>query len=112
MNHSCPYPSHPSSLTIIHHHAHAGCGKTSLLDCLALRLRSFHGALKVNGKPVTSDYFSKVGYVYQEELLCGQLTPMEHLRFHAINSLSRYKSDDEIERLIEDVICEVKLGKW
>lgn len=39
----------------------SGCGKTSLLDCIALRNRSFEGTLRQDGKPLTGAYFLDTG---------------------------------------------------
>jgi ABC-type glutathione transport system ATPase component len=39
----------------------SGCGKTSLLDCIALRNKSFTGTLRLDGKPLTGSYFLDTG---------------------------------------------------
>lgn len=82
---------------------HTGCGKTTLLDCLSLRLRSFEGALRLNGDLVTDKFFNSVGYCYQDELFCGYITPYEHLHFHATNSLSSTLDSEAIEALVDKV---------
>lgn len=49
----------------------AGCGKTCLIECLALRNRSFEGALRMNGKPARSTYLTDVAFVPQKDMLFG-----------------------------------------
>lgn len=39
----------------------SGAGKTTLMDCIALRQRSFEGAIHVDGKSPKSDYFTQTG---------------------------------------------------
>ena len=39
----------------------SGGGKTTLLDCLALRNRDFTGTLRLDGKALTSDFFWHMG---------------------------------------------------
>lgn len=39
----------------------SGGGKSSLLDCLALRTQNFTGALRLDGQPLTNDYFWQMG---------------------------------------------------
>jgi len=44
--------------------------------------------------------------------MCGYLTPREHLRFMGINVLSHKMSREKIYGLVEEVMREVRLGKW
>lgn len=39
----------------------SGAGKTTLMDCIALRQRNFEGAIHVDGKSPKSDYFTQTG---------------------------------------------------
>ena len=39
----------------------SGAGKTTLMDCIALRQRKFEGAIHVDGKSPKSDYFTQTG---------------------------------------------------
>jgi ABC-type multidrug transport system ATPase subunit len=39
----------------------SGAGKTTLMDCLALRQRNFDGAVRLDDKPPTGHYFSETG---------------------------------------------------
>lgn len=52
---------------LLHMRAHAagwvraGSGKTTLVQCLSLRNRSFEGALRYNGKAPSGEYFTRAG---------------------------------------------------
>ena len=64
----------------------SGAGKTTLLNLLNFRNRgnlNIMGVVKINGKIVNSsaDLTKYSGYVQQDELLLGTLTPKEHLIF-------------------------------
>lgn len=41
----------------------SGSGKTSLLECLALRNRDFVGALRYKGRKLGSDYYTNTAFV-------------------------------------------------
>ena len=54
----------------------SGAGKTTLMDCIALRQRSFEGAIHVDGKSPKSDYFTQTGKrVCACVCLCVSLMP-------------------------------------
>ena len=89
----------------------SGCGKTSLLDCLALRNRHFTGTLRLDGQALTGNYFLNTGYVHQKELFFSHMTVREHLTFHAINRLSRVRTQAECLARVDKVIDEVDLRK-
>lgn len=89
----------------------SGCGKTSLLDCLALRARDFKGGLALDGKPLTGEFFLNTGYVNQKELFFAHLTVREHLLFHAINRLSRIRTQAQCEARVDTVMEEVDLTR-
>ena len=64
----------------------SGAGKTTLLNVLNFRNRGnldVTGVVKINGKVInsTEDLTKYSGYVQQDELLLGTLTPKEHLIF-------------------------------
>ena len=62
----------------------SGAGKTTLMDCIALRQRKFEGAIHVDGKSPKSDYFTQTGYVHQK---VKQRSPT-HLPTHPLVSFS------------------------
>ncbi|CAF4602861.1 unnamed protein product [Rotaria socialis] len=65
-----------------------GCGKASLLDLLADRKdrEGFEGEILLNGQPRTQNYKYHVGYVVQDDIICGNLTVKENLMFSANTS--------------------------
>ncbi|CAF4514118.1 unnamed protein product, partial [Rotaria socialis] len=67
-----------------------GCGKSSLLDLLADRKdrEGFEGEILLNGHPRTQNYKYHVGYVVQDDIICGNLTVKENLMFSANVRLS------------------------
>lgn len=117
----------------------SGAGKTTLMDCIALRQRSFEGAIHVDGKSPKSDYFTQTGkraasvivilivmathpdglthinpphptgYVHQKEMFFSSLTAREHLVFHAINRLGGKYTKDQCLKRVDEVIKEVEL---
>jgi len=89
----------------------SGAGKTTLMDCIALRQRSFEGAIHVDGRSPKSDYFTQTGYVHQKELFFSSLTSREHLVFHAINRLGGKYTKDQCMKRVDEVINEVELAR-
>jgi ABC-type multidrug transport system ATPase subunit len=67
----------------------SGCGKTTLLDLLSGRLetsttQTTHGSVTVCGQPLRSFPIKKTsGYVIQDDIFLGFLTPRETLTFAA-----------------------------
>ncbi len=51
------------------------------------------------------------GYVHQKELFFSHLTVREHLTFHAINRMSRVKTEEECEDRVRQVMEEVDLTR-
>ena len=87
----------------------SGAGKTTLMDCIALRQRAFEGAIHVDGRSPKSDYFTQTGYVHQKELFFSSLTSREHLMFHSINRLGGKYTKDQCLKRVDEVINEVEL---
>lgn len=87
----------------------SGAGKTTLMDCIALRQRSFEGAIHVDGRSPKSDYFTHTGYVHQKELFFSSLTSREHLMFHSINRLGGKYTKHQCLKRVDEVINEVEL---
>jgi len=63
----------------------SGAGKTSLLEVLCRRVKKrVTGIILVNGRQISTRTLLKIsGYVSQEDILMGSLTPLELLRFTA-----------------------------
>jgi len=93
----------------------SGSGKTTLMDYIANRIehrsdRTLEGKVLINGEPVTSSSFAKVGaYVAQEESLVGTLTARETLRFAARLTLGGDKSK-AIDKTVRDLIVHLGLA--
>ncbi len=69
----------------------SGCGKSTFLNCLALRDQGFHGQVYMNEAPVDKWYLSLVGFVDQHDLFYPTQTVREHLEFHAMMRLESRK---------------------
>ncbi len=67
----------------------SGSGKTTLLNFLSGRLTSdalkYDGEYRINGEEIKSmkKYANNLGYVMQEDLLLGTMTPWESFKFVA-----------------------------
>ncbi|CAF4479839.1 unnamed protein product, partial [Rotaria socialis] len=90
-----------------------GCGKSSLLDLLADRKdrEGFEGEILLNGQPRTQNYKYHVGYVVQDDIICGNLTVKENLMFSANVRLPTKYTADEKTKIVEHVILQLGLGK-
>ncbi|CAF1991935.1 unnamed protein product [Rotaria magnacalcarata] len=90
-----------------------GCGKSSLLDLLADRKdrQGFEGEILLNGQIRTHNYKSHVGYVVQDDIVCGNLTVKENLMFSANVRLSTEYSTIEKSKTVDDVIVQLGLEK-
>lgn len=62
----------------------SGAGKTSFLNCLSLRNKSFEGFVLVNGSRADENLSLISGFVQQEDLFIPTLTVREHLEYQAI----------------------------
>ena len=84
--------------------ANSGRGKTSLLNFIYGSNANFNGIINYNkfSNDNTFDYRkSKISYVFQDFKLFSELTVFENIQLK--NSLTNYKSVDEIYKLIERV---------
>ncbi|CAM9147551.1 unnamed protein product [Ectocarpus fasciculatus] len=90
----------------------SGAGKTSLLNCLSLRNRSYSGTVLHNGKPPDMDMVGiTTAFVQQEDLFIPTLTPREHLRFHANMRMNRALSPEQKAKAVETALEGLGLGK-
>lgn len=88
-----------------------GCGKSSLLDVLADRKdpHGLSGQVFIDGKSPPPSYKYIVGYVVQQDIVCGTLTVRENIMFSANLRLAEYISDEERKYRVEEVIRNLKL---
>lgn len=61
----------------------SGAGKTSLLNCLAVRTSPTGGSLTFNATEISTSLKRRVAYVHQQEMLLECYTPKEHLLFQS-----------------------------
>ncbi|CAF5228382.1 unnamed protein product, partial [Rotaria magnacalcarata] len=59
----------------------------------------------------THNYKSHVGYVVQDDIVCGNLTVKENLMFSANVRLSTEYSTIEKSKIVDDVIVQLGLEK-
>lgn len=90
----------------------SGCGKSSLLHTLAGKNNkaNISGHILVDGKPRESGFAANIGYVEQDDQLCGLLTVRENLTFSAQLRLPVTISNHEKDCRVEDTI--ELLGMW
>ncbi|CAM9650413.1 unnamed protein product [Scytosiphon promiscuus] len=90
----------------------SGAGKTSLLNCLSLRNRSYSGTVLHNGKPPDMDTVGiTTAFVQQEDLFIPTLTPREHLRFHANMRMDAAIPKEDKMKAVENALEGLGLGK-
>ena len=65
------------------HMKHSGCGKTSLLAALSMRLRDeISGEIRFNGEIMNREKMTKIsGFAPQNDVLFDGITVREHLYF-------------------------------
>lgn len=92
----------------------SGAGKTSLLNLLSCRIQhgvggvTLTGDLHANGKPYSSHSFGRfAGYVMQNDVLMGTLTPRESFMFAA--NLRLNASHEERVKKVDFILEELKL---
>jgi ABC-type multidrug transport system ATPase subunit/ABC-type multidrug transport system permease subunit len=92
----------------------SGAGKSSILNVLAGRSApapgiAISGRVTVGGKEINPVSFRKnIAYVMQDDSLMATATPRESLRFSARLRLDPSTTDDEIEKMVTDML--EKLG--
>jgi ABC-type multidrug transport system ATPase subunit len=62
----------------------SGAGKTSFLNILAQRVKDYKGEILINDKPIDKTFRSLSAYVQQDDVLMGNLTVRETLRYAAL----------------------------
>jgi len=90
----------------------SGAGKSTLLNVLIQRNIDrlvVEGQLRVNGMLVQDPNVVDVlsGYVQQDDAFIGILTVAEHLWFQAMLRMDSHISNDERNKMVDDVIQEV-----
>ncbi|KAK9447910.1 ABC-2 type transporter-domain-containing protein [Limtongia smithiae] len=95
----------PGTLTALM--GESGAGKTTLLNNLAQRINVgvISGDVLVDGKPLTSDFKRRTGYVQQQDIHVAESTVRESLRFAAElrqpSSVSKEEKYEHVERVID-----------
>ena len=93
----------------------SGSGKTTLLNSLACRLdksTKWSGELRLNGQKYSMhDLKMHAGYVMQDDLLNGNLTVLETLRYTAELRLPRSLSAQDREARIQEVMDQMGLTR-
>lgn len=90
----------------------SGAGKTTLMDCLALRKTGglITGDVRVSGFPQKADTFMRVmGYVEQTDVHIPEATVHEALLFSARLRLPSSTKDDAAVKFVEEVMDVVEL---
>lgn len=90
-----------------------GSGKSSLLDILADRKdrQGLEGQVLMDGQPQSSDFKYRVGYVVQDDVVCGTLTVRENLTFSANVRLPPNVSTEAKKSIVDEVIKQLDLQK-
>ena len=89
-----------------------GSGKTALLNTLACQIEekraTIRGNLRLNGRKYTQADLKKLaGYVTRDDVLNGNLTVEETLKYTTKLRLEPTLRDSEMSQRVEDVIREV-----
>ena len=103
----------------------SGAGKTSLLNCMAMRVQPANvnggaaGGVTVNGAACTTGQLASIsGFVHQDDLFIATLTPREHLAFTAALTLpprggaaaSRGSDVEQRAALVQSILDRFGLG--
>ena len=86
----------------------SGSGKTTFLKTLAGVSEPSSGLITVGGEPVASR-LTDIGYVPQDEIVHGQLTVREALRYSARLRLPGDSSRPDVDAAVDRVLAEVSL---
>eukprot|EP01127_Copromyxa_protea_P000879 TRINITY_DN1079_c0_g1_i1.p1 TRINITY_DN1079_c0_g1~~TRINITY_DN1079_c0_g1_i1.p1 ORF type:complete len:735 (-),score=163.25 TRINITY_DN1079_c0_g1_i1:39-2081(-) len=96
----------------------SGAGKTSLLNILSKRLKNekgvskITGSVKFNGNECTASEMGVfTGFVSQEDIVMGSMTPLEVLRFTAALTLPSSVSNEEREERVNLLLMTMGLDK-
>ena len=65
----------------------------------------------MDGQPQTADFKYRVGYVVQDDIISGNLTVRENLRFSANLRLPRNVSSEAKKAIVDEVIDQLGLEK-
>ena len=83
----------------------SGAGKTTLLSCLAGRQHPNNGAVLVNNRTATPDWYAThAAYVAQQSILLPALTPRESIHFASHMKLPRGTAESEHVANVERIV--------
>jgi len=89
----------------------SGAGKTSLLNCLAVRTAPTSGQLTFNASQYSRSLQGRVAYVHQQEMLLEAYTPREHLLFQSSLRMPRDVTKAQREQRVDASIKMLGLEK-
>jgi len=87
----------------------SGCGKTSLLNIISQRVKKYEGEVRVNGKIAGKNLGGLMAFVQQDDVLIGNLTVSETLRYAAHLRLPSKMTRKEKRDRVDDVVKELNL---
>ncbi|KAL9647271.1 hypothetical protein ABK040_012622 [Willaertia magna] len=89
----------------------SGAGKTSLLNILAQRVSPTAGEVRANGSKISKSFRSLSAFVQQDDVLMGNLTVRETLRYAAMLRLDSSIPVKEKMRRVDAIMTELGLAK-
>jgi len=89
----------------------SGAGKTSLLNILAQRVKASSGEITVNGQNVGKSFRALSAFVQQDDVLLGNLTVREVMRYAALLRLDERMPLSEKMGKIDEILDELGLTK-
>ncbi|EFC38572.1 predicted protein [Naegleria gruberi] len=88
----------------------SGAGKTSLLNILSQRVKASGGEILANGQHVGKAFKSISAFVQQDDVLLGNLTVRETLRYTAMLRLGNVSMKERMKR-VDSLIQELGLSR-
>jgi ABC-type multidrug transport system ATPase subunit len=106
-----PMSGHVSPGSVLAIMGPSGAGKTSLLNILAQRVKQTEGTITVNGQDVGKSFRALSAFVQQDDVMMGNLTVREMLRYAALLRLdSKIPLKVKMQK-IDDILDELGLTK-
>ncbi|KAL0477703.1 ATP-binding cassette, subfamily G [Acrasis kona] len=89
----------------------SGAGKTSFLNIIAQRVTRYNGKVLISGEPVPKSWRTISGFVQQDDVLMGNLTVRETLRYAAMLKMPGSISMKDKMKRVDAVMRELGLDK-
>jgi len=106
-----PMSGHVSPGSVLAIMGPSGAGKTSLLNILAQRVRASGGEITVNGENVGKSFRAFSAFVQQDDVMLGNLTVREVMRYAALLRLDEKIPLKEKMQKIDEILDELGLTK-